>query len=701
MNSYRWLSGEDDPAFGGAIRDMWAPTCYGDPGKVSDSQYYCSATDGGGVHTNSGIPNHAFALMVDGGTYNGQTITGLGLTKAAHIEWKAQQILTPTSDFSDNADALEAACNALVGINLPALSTSTTNAGLSGQSITSGDCAEVSKAIAAVEFRSSPSQCNFTPMLDPNTPAVCGGGPATTFFNQDWESGLGSWTVGTHNVAKPSTFSSADWAVVGSLPDGRPGSAAFVEDYQGGDCSVDVEAGALNLDSPVITIPAGMDYPALSFDHWVSTEPGWDGGNLKIKVNGSPTWTVVPASAYTFNPYPGNLNSSAAGSDNPLAGQPAFTGSDGGTISGSWGTSRVDLSGLAGPGDTVQLRFDMGVDGCSGLIGWYVDDVQLYSCSATPVPGISVNPTGLSSQQAVNTVVTKTLAINNSGAADLDWSLGEATTLPRSVTTQTADPVARSLGSPTGTGTGLAKPNLDIVQDGSFEAGSPNSFWNESSTNFGTPLCDPSCSSSVSARTGNWYAWFGGIAAIEEGQLSQIVTLPSGQSLDLSFYLWQQSCDSAADYLEVQVDGTQVYRIDGSSSLCNSTGYVRQQVNLDAFADGQAHTLIFHSKIFANNAGITNFMIDDVTISVPAACDRPQDLSWLSTDVMTGTVSALGSYNLTVTFNSNGLAAGPHQGSLCFTSNDPATPLLEVPVSLDVSSAAANYWLYLPLNFRP
>ena len=34
-NSYRWLSGEADPAFGGAIRDMWNPNCYGDPAKVT------------------------------------------------------------------------------------------------------------------------------------------------------------------------------------------------------------------------------------------------------------------------------------------------------------------------------------------------------------------------------------------------------------------------------------------------------------------------------------------------------------------------------------------------------------------------------------------------------------------------------------------------------------------------------------------
>ena len=163
-NTYRWLSGEDDPAFGGAIRDMWNPTCYNDPGKVTDSQYFCGVADNGGVHSNSGVPNHAFALMVDGGTYNSFVITGLGLTKAAHIHWAAQNLLTPSSNFVDQADALDTACSSLTGINLPALSTSVTNAGLSGEIITVADCTGVDKINQAVEFR-SPTGCSGCPFL--------------------------------------------------------------------------------------------------------------------------------------------------------------------------------------------------------------------------------------------------------------------------------------------------------------------------------------------------------------------------------------------------------------------------------------------------------------------------------------------------------------------------------------------------------
>ncbi len=136
--------GEDSTAFGGAIRDMWTPTCLGDPGKVTDAEYHCATSDGGGVHSNSGVPNHGYALLVDGGTYNGQTITAIGLTKAAHLYWRAQSVYqTPTTDFEDHADALEASCTDLIGQPLKDLGTSSTPTGPSGQSITAADCASV------------------------------------------------------------------------------------------------------------------------------------------------------------------------------------------------------------------------------------------------------------------------------------------------------------------------------------------------------------------------------------------------------------------------------------------------------------------------------------------------------------------------------------------------------------------------------
>ncbi len=46
-NTYRWVSGEDDPGFRCPIRDMWRPECYSNPGKVISSFYQCTSDDGG------------------------------------------------------------------------------------------------------------------------------------------------------------------------------------------------------------------------------------------------------------------------------------------------------------------------------------------------------------------------------------------------------------------------------------------------------------------------------------------------------------------------------------------------------------------------------------------------------------------------------------------------------------------------------
>jgi Zn-dependent metalloprotease len=383
--SLRWLAGEDATGFGGAIRDMWNPNCYGDPGKVTDaSQYSCSSADSGGVHTNSGIPNHAFALLADGGTYNGRTITAIGLTKTFHVYWRAQSVYqVPVSDFADHADALEQSCGDLIDVNLNALSTTTPIGAPSGEVITADDCAAVSEAIAAVELRTEPNQCNFMPLLDPNAPPLCGGCIfSQTIFSENWESGLGNWTVGTHSVENPDTFDTPDWDIVSDLPDGRTGSAAFVADLIIGNCSDDTEAGVLYLESPLITIPPLFFKPSVAFDHWVATELAWDGGNVKINVNGG-GWTLLPGEVFTFNTYNASLNPPDV-NDNPLAGEPAFTGTDNGTFKGTWGRSQIDLSGSAAPGDNIQLRFEMGLDGCNGVIGWYVDNVHLYNCLDEP-----------------------------------------------------------------------------------------------------------------------------------------------------------------------------------------------------------------------------------------------------------------------------------------------------------------------------
>ena len=53
----------------GSIRDMYKPDCFKDPDTISSPYYYCGRQDNGGVHTNSGVLNRLYAVLVDGGVY--------------------------------------------------------------------------------------------------------------------------------------------------------------------------------------------------------------------------------------------------------------------------------------------------------------------------------------------------------------------------------------------------------------------------------------------------------------------------------------------------------------------------------------------------------------------------------------------------------------------------------------------------------
>ncbi len=379
-SSDRWRIGEDATGFGGAIRDMWNPTCQGDPGKVTDGVYWCSTGDSGGVHINSGIPNHAYALLVDGGTFNGYTINPIGFTKAAHVFWRAQsQYLTSTSDFTVLADALEASAADLIGLLLERLSTGAPLGPLN-RPFTAADADEVSKAILAVELRVNPDSCGFVPVLGP-VPDPCEAATSNPIFFEDWESGIGNWTFEQLPV-NSSTWDSRDWIVTNDLPVGIEGNAIFGANPINGNCTTDLENGTIRLTSPVINIP---DYPNgtfdLSFKHYVATEPDWDGGNIKYSIDGD-AFAILPASAFIENAYNGTINPVGAGNDNPMEGQDAFTGTDGGSNISSWGTSVVNLSSLGLlPNSTIQFRFEVGSDGCNGNDGWYIDDITIYNCT--------------------------------------------------------------------------------------------------------------------------------------------------------------------------------------------------------------------------------------------------------------------------------------------------------------------------------
>ena len=168
-------------------------------------------------------------------------------------------------------------------------------------------------------------------------------------FSEDFEDGFAGWSV-----PAPVTGGRHRLPVGGDARrpvDGHAGTVARGPDPDI-HCADEDPTSANFLTSPSFVVPANVSAPRMSFDNYVATEEGFDGGNVQLSVNGG-AFVPIPAAAYTFNG-PANLLTAAEGNDNPLAGQPAFSGADFGSVFGTWAVSQVDLTaaGVA-PGDTV------------------------------------------------------------------------------------------------------------------------------------------------------------------------------------------------------------------------------------------------------------------------------------------------------------------------------------------------------------
>ncbi len=143
----RWQMGEDLPPSIGVIRNMADPTIFGDPDRMGSPNFYNGSADSGGVHTNSGVGNKAAFLITDGGAFNGQTITSLGITKAARIFYEVNtNILTSGSNYAALGNGLIQACSNVVGVD----------------GITVADCTQVANAVTATEMvQPPPANDNF------------------------------------------------------------------------------------------------------------------------------------------------------------------------------------------------------------------------------------------------------------------------------------------------------------------------------------------------------------------------------------------------------------------------------------------------------------------------------------------------------------------------------------------------------------
>ncbi|MFN8040843.1 MAG: M4 family metallopeptidase [Acidimicrobiales bacterium] len=144
----RWRLGEDWAS--GGTRSMANPPEHNQPDRMGSPLFSDTNLDRAGVHVNSGVGNKAAFLMADGGSFNGQTVTGLGVDETARIFYLVETAyLLPGSSYADLGAALVEACSLLIG----------------SHGITSTDCQNVVKVVAATDLRRAPNGAAYHPLV--------------------------------------------------------------------------------------------------------------------------------------------------------------------------------------------------------------------------------------------------------------------------------------------------------------------------------------------------------------------------------------------------------------------------------------------------------------------------------------------------------------------------------------------------------
>lgn len=121
------------------------------------------------------------------------------------------------------------------------------------------------------------------------------------------------------------------------------------------------------LETPPISL-VNRDSARLTFWHWYRNEYSdnafWDGGNVKISVDGGSFQLLYPEGGYdgTVDPYNDFLG------NEPCFGGPATNGN-------FWQQEFFDLSAFVN--QTITIRFHFGTDGAVNDCGWYIDDVEI------------------------------------------------------------------------------------------------------------------------------------------------------------------------------------------------------------------------------------------------------------------------------------------------------------------------------------
>ncbi len=153
-----------------------------------------------------------------------------------------------------------------------------------------------------------------------------------------------------------------------------------------------------------------------------------------------------------------------------------------------------------------------------------------------------------------------------------------------------------------------------------FENGATTAPWTTTSTLGQNPVNNDTVDQP--AHSGSWTAWFDGNGKADTDTVAQSVTIPTGCTASLSYWLHTDTTENTTsatpDTLKVQLlnsGGTVLATLATYSNLSHNTGYAQHTSDLSGYA-GQTVTLKFTGTETDANGGTTNFVLDDTALNV-------------------------------------------------------------------------------------
>ena len=123
-------------------------------------------------------------------------------------------------------------------------------------------------------------------------------------------------------------------------------------------------------------------------------------------------------------------------------------------------------------------------------------------------------------------------------------------------------------------------------------------------------------------------------------------------------------------------------QVDDVNLTCGAVSAPVIDVSPESASASQGPDVVSTQTLEIANNGGSN--LDWTVAETATTCDSPADVPWLGVSPDSGTTIPLDTTAVEVTFDSSGLAPGDYVANLCVGSNDAATPLVEVPVTLTV-----------------